>query len=244
MPEDNRPLTPWESLLKTVVEALIENLPNIIRNGYSDGRASFPPYTNVQLPDMDRFDTGQQLPLCALLFKPVSNALLTVSGNRLNGLDSIDAYGEITFPQQDVRLSIPLLFGELSVSGIWKSESRCRRGSAEPVDTIHYGSYAVRYRDVQVTLDVTLDQFATSATEVTARLTDGNDRWKDQPEFDPETDVTFDSGTTTGQRTVLTALLKSSEVRAKFRDPVREAIESNRLAGEIRSVINAMLEQM
>lgn len=239
-----RPLTPWEQLLKTVVGAVVEQLPNIIRNGYRDGGTDFPPLTNVQLPDLDRYDTGQQLALCPLLAKPVTNTLLSVSGNRLNGLDTIRAFGEVSFPEQDIRLSIPLLFREISLTGNWKSEGECKRGSAPAATTVHNGTYRVRYADVQITLDVTLDPDASSAAGVAARLTDTNGTWKDQPDFDPAADVTFDGGTSTGQRTVLTALLRSDDVRAQFRGPVKEVVESERLADEIKRVINAMLAQL
>lgn len=239
-----RPLTPWESLLKTVVEALIENLPNIIRNGYSAGGITVPAYTNVQLPDMIRFDTEQQLALCPFLSKPVANTLLTVRGNRLNGLDTIAASGEITFPEQDVQLSVPLLFGKISLTGEWQSQGECQRGNAPPTTAEHHGTYSVRYADVQVTLHITLDQRAEKATALTATLTDNNGRWQEQPDFDPAADVTFESTTTTGQRTVLTALLRSDQVRAKFRSPVKEVIESTQLAGEIKKVVNALLAQL
>ena len=244
MPHQKRELTPWESLLKTIAEALVGNLPGIIKDGYDDGGITIPPYTNISLPEMQRFDIGQKLALCPLLSKPVENTLLTMTENTLNGLDTITSFGEITFPVQDVKLSVPLVFEKIVLTGNWKADSVCQRGSKPPVAGEHNGTYRVSYSKVQVTLDILLNQVATAATDVTITLTDKNSMWAEQPEFNPDKDVTFGPGTTRGQRIVLTALLRSQEIRSKLRDPVKQVVESSRLSDELLKVVNMMLSQL
>ncbi len=244
MANQNRELTPWESLLKTIAEALIANLPSIIRDGFKDGGINIPPYTNISLPDMNRYDSGQKLALCPLMSQPVENTLLSVQENKLNGLDTIKAFGEITFPVQDVKLCIPLVFSEVRLAGTWKTDSVCQRGNKDPVPGEHTGTYRVCYTDVQVTLDILLNQAATTATNVAITLTDRNSKWQEQPQFDPNKDVTFSANTTRGQKIVLTALLSSNEVRSKLRDPVKDVIESTQLSGELLKVVNMMLAEI
>lgn len=243
MPQQNRELTPWEVVLKTVVEALLRNLPKIIREGYRQGGTTVPPYNNIELPELRNFDTGQQLSLCDFMCDEVGTSLMSFSGVRLNGLDTIGASGEITFPVQDVKLSVPMIVKEIVVAGKWQSSSRCMCDE-ETSTTLHNGGFRIRFADVQIRLDVLLNQAATEVSAADITLTDSNNTWKDQPLFAPSEDLTFESDVPPGGKVVLRSLMTTEMFKSKLRNPVKDLIESDVLSGQIRSIANSMLSQI
>lgn len=238
----NRKPTPWESVMTIVIDSLIQSLPAIIRDGNHSTGITIAPYKNVPLPDLDNFDTKQQLALCPILSLPVATTRLSLRNNQLNGLDSVASYGPITFPVQDIELSIPLVFKTIQLNGDWETLTQCQKGDAAAIDTAQRGTYRASLIDVQVTVGVKLNQSASSVTGTTITLTDYNRKWMEQPTFNAETGVTFDDSVSLGQKTILTTMLNDDVlVRPQFRKLAKDVIESTKLAESLRQIINKIL---
>ncbi|MDB5084184.1 MAG: hypothetical protein JWN30_1070 [Bacilli bacterium] len=237
-------MTQWEQLLTTVINNVIGSLPKLIRNGFQSGSVDIPPYTNILLPDVVQYDTGQKSVLCPILYHPVDSTRLSLSNSRLNGMDTISAYGPVSFPIQDVSLSVPLILEDVVLEGNWTTYSQCQKGSASPIETIHSGSFVLHFTDIQFTVNIDLDPNAMTATSVNLKLTDVNQLWSNQPVFDATKDLTYDSRTSEGQKTVLAAVLNSEPIRKKYRESARKGIENNTLSDEMIKIINTLLAQL
>jgi hypothetical protein len=233
--------TPWESLVTTVVNDLIESLPDIVRNGYTRDGISVPPYADVTLPDIQGFDSGQKPPLCPTLSKAEDTTRLSALGVHLTGLDTVVPFSPLTFPVQDIELSIPLVFSDIAVRGRWESHTPCAKESEQPIDTVHDGTFVVHFTSVQITIDVKLDATASSVTAATIALTDANGAWPAQPVFDAETDITFDKTTTQGKIAVIRSMLQTSQFLTALRDPTRRLIEGPDLSHALRTVIEDVI---
>jgi hypothetical protein len=233
--------TPWESLVTTVVGNLIDSLPGIIRDGYTGDDVRVPPYDDVPVPDVSGFDTGLKPPLCPILSKAVATTRLSAFDVHLTGLDSVAAYASMTFPVQDVELSVPLIFDKIVAQGNWETHSSCAKGTDAPIDTVHNGTFVVRIVSMQVSVDVRLNPTASIATAVTVTLTDATKTWSSQPVFDPSSDVTFDPTTTGGEVKVLSDVLKAQAFWKTLRDSVKGIVEGPDLANVLRTVINDVL---
>lgn len=233
--------TPWESIVTTVIDSLVASLPDILRNGYTGDGIAIPAYDAVALPDIVGYDTGRKPPLCPLGTKAADTTRLSLRGACLSGLDTVASYAPLTFPVPDIELSVPLVFSEIVVNGEWETHTPCKKGQAQPVDTVHTGTFTLRFTSVQVTVDVKLDATASAATAVTVTLTDATHTWSSQPAFDPCTDVTFDPTTSGGDVTVLRVALETIAFGTLLGDPARRALEGPGLAGDLRTVINDAL---
>jgi hypothetical protein len=244
LPRDPAEPTDWESLLSTVVQSLIRSLPELIRNGVHTDQLDLPPYTHVPLPDIKNFDTKQNPPLCPFPYLPVDTTRVDATHNQMNGLDTIQLYGPITFPVQDVQMRVPLLFHDISLCGEWHSYTNCRDSAANGIEAEHNGSFTFHFREVQFTLSINLDEMWSEATSVSIQLSDGNLAWAAQPWFDPNSEVTFGSATAPGQQMVILALLQSELVKQQFRDPVKKGLEGHGLADELCKVFNQLLSKL
>jgi hypothetical protein len=234
--------TPWESLVTTVVNDLIESLPDIIRDGYTGEGVAVPPFNDVTLPDIVGFDTGQKVKLCTSAREHATDKTrLSALDGRLTGLDTVASYAPLAFPVQDVQLSIPLVFNDIVVRGRWESHTPCALGTNPPVDTVHDGTFAVHFIAVQVTIAVTLDATASTVTAVTITLSDANAAWQHQPVFNADTDVTFDPSVTGGQISLIRTLLKTSQFLTTLRDPTKRFIEGPDLAHALKKVIEDVI---
>jgi hypothetical protein len=243
MSVDAKTATAWESLVMAVVRDLIGELPDIIRNGDSVGGVSIPAYDDVPLPDLSGFDIGDDLPLCPLLYSATGNTLVSTRGARLGGLDSIALYGDepLTFPAQDIELSMRVIFDAIAVKVNWETHTPCAEDENAPIDTVHNGTLTVRLLTVQCTVGVRLDPTASSAKSATVTLTDHNQTWASQPTFDPMSDVTFDSSIIAGQKMLLRAALNSDTLLKTLRDSARTIIEGPTLSYLLRMAVSDAL---
>jgi hypothetical protein len=230
--------------MSTVVQSLIRSLPELIRTGIHSDELELPPYTHVPLPDIKNFDTKQNPPLCPFPYLPVDTTRLDATHNQMNGLDTVQLYGPITFPVQDVQLCVPLVFSDISLSGDWHAYTNCRDSTGNGMEADHNGSFTFHFREVQLTLHVYLDESLSAATSVSIQLSDGNGAWAPQPGFDPKSEVTFGSATAPGQQIVILALLQSDLVKQQFRDPMKKGLEGNELADELCKVFNKLLSKL
>jgi hypothetical protein len=234
--------TTWESLAKNITYHLIAALPGIIANGYHQGGLNIQPYRDITLPDLSDYDTQQQLPLCPLFSNETDDTRLSLRSSKLNGLDTVGKYAPITFPQQDVLMTVPLLVSTLTVTGDWSTSSGCQDESGQITTTVHQGGFTMRLTDVQFSVTVDLDVDQGAATNVDIKLTDQNQQWSNQPTFNPDQDITFDSSVSRGKRAVLLPLLSTDTVRTTLRDNAKGVIEDPRLATNLKQIINQLFQ--
>lgn len=234
--------TTWESFVKNITYRLLDALPGVIANGYHQGGLNIPPYKNIRLPDVQNKDTGQALPLCPLFSTETDNTLISLSGMTLDGLDTVTKYAPINFPEQDVLMTVPLLFSTIAVTGNWATSSNCQDQSGQITPTFHHGGFVMRLTDVQFSITVGLDSNQGAATRVKIQITDQNQEWSKQPTFNPTQDVTFDPTVTRGQRAVLLPMLATDTARDPIRDNAKAAIEAPELAEIFKQIINQLFQ--